>query len=34
MPLGMLGDCALRQGKAHSANGWKDVLDPVRCGAA
>lgn len=27
--FGMLERCALRHGNVHSADGWKDVLDPV-----
>ena len=27
--FGMLERCALRNGNVHSADGWKDVLDPV-----
>ena len=27
--FGMLERCALRKGNVHSANGWRDVLDPV-----
>jgi hypothetical protein len=27
--FGDLGRCALRLGNAHSADGWKDVLDLV-----
>lgn len=27
--FGMLERCALRPGNAHSADGWRDVLDPV-----
>ena len=27
--FGMLERCALRNGKVHSADGWRDVLDPV-----
>jgi len=27
--FGMLERCALRQGNVHSADGWKEVLDPV-----
>lgn len=27
--FGMLERCALRSGNVHSADGWKDVLDPV-----
>lgn len=27
--FGMLERCALRKGNVHSADGWKDVLDPV-----
>jgi hypothetical protein len=30
--LGQFGDlerCALRPGNVHSADGWKDVLEPV-----
>ena len=27
--LGMLERCALRNGNVHSAEGWRDVLDPV-----
>jgi hypothetical protein len=27
--LGMLERCALRHGNVHSADGWRDVLDPV-----
>ena len=27
--FGMLERCALRHGNAHSADGWRDVLDPV-----
>jgi hypothetical protein len=25
----MLGRCALRNGNVHSADAWRDVLDPV-----
>jgi hypothetical protein len=27
--FGMLERCALRHGNVHSADGWRDVLDPV-----
>src|SRR3546814_6322093 len=27
--FGMLERCALRNGNVHSADGWRDVLDPV-----
>ena len=27
--FGMLERCALRYGNVHSADGWRDVLDPV-----
>ncbi len=27
--FGMLERCALRTGNVHSADGWRDVLDPV-----